>query len=230
MDHDALARRFVQERFPQADTAVLAGSTARGERTATSDIDLLVIGPDTLFDDARDSLAATYAFEGEVFEVFAYTPESFERWARRGLTSHRPVLLTMLLDGRPVREGSLLGPLRERWRPVRDAGPETDAHDLDVRRYIVTDLMDDLRDAVDPLERQVLAALLFEQLGQLLLLHHGQWLGTGKQLPRRMRAWDAARTERLAQPLLRGDHAAFLAAAEVELGILGGRLQAGFVR
>ncbi|WP_345752428.1 nucleotidyltransferase domain-containing protein [Microbacterium rhizophilus] len=230
MDHDAIARRFLQARFAAADTALLAGSTARGERTASSDIDLLVIGPAAMFDAGEDSRAATYAFEGEVFEVFAYTPEAFARWAERDLAAHRPLLLNMLIEGRPVRSGSLLEPLRARWRAVRDAGPRVDPHELDLRRYIVTDVLDDLRDAADPLERHVLAALLFDRLGQLLLLRHGRWIATGKHLPRGLRAWDPDRTARLADPLLAGDHTAFAVAAAAELELLGGRLQADFVR
>jgi hypothetical protein len=49
----------------------------RGTRTATRDIDLLPIG-DELFNDNRSDLAATYEFENEVFEAFAYTHDGFE--------------------------------------------------------------------------------------------------------------------------------------------------------
>ncbi|MBF0815891.1 nucleotidyltransferase domain-containing protein [Microbacterium paludicola] len=230
MDHAEIARRFVEREYPQAEAVVLAGSTARGERTPTSDVDLLVIGPAEMFGPGEDSRAATYAFGGEVFEVFAYTPDAFTRWVERGLADHRPLLLNMLIDGLPVRAGALLESLRARWAPVRDAGPQVDPHELEVRRYIVTDVLDDLRDATDSLERHVLAALLFERLGQLLLLDAGRWLATGKHLPRCLRAWDPDRTARLADPLLEGDDAAFLAAAEAELEALGGRLQAGFTR
>ncbi|WP_127818722.1 hypothetical protein [Microbacterium sp. CPCC 204701] len=45
--------------------------------TATSDVDLLVIG-DRVFNEDRSSLAATYEADGEVFEVFAYTLTGFE--------------------------------------------------------------------------------------------------------------------------------------------------------
>ncbi|WP_203135800.1 nucleotidyltransferase domain-containing protein [Microbacterium sp. JZ31] len=230
MDHDALARRFVEDRFPAAEAAVLAGSTARGERTATSDVDLLVLGPAQMFDADEDSLAATLAFEGEAFEVFAHTAGAFERWVEKDLARHRPLLLNMLFEGRPVRAGALLDRLRDRWSPVRDAGPRVEPHELDMRRYIVTDVVDDLRDATDPLERRVLAATLFERLGELLLVSHGEWIATGKHLPRRLRAWDPVRTERLSAPLLADDHAGLVAAAEVELEALGGRLQADFTR
>ncbi|WP_226532765.1 hypothetical protein [Microbacterium paraoxydans] len=115
MDHAELAERFVAETYPRARIAIVAGSTAREERTATSDTDLLLIG-DPLFDDPMQaSEAATYEFEGEIFEVFAYTPEGFASWADRGIETHRPVIVHMLVEGIPIRDDGSLDELRARW-------------------------------------------------------------------------------------------------------------------
>lgn len=113
-----LAERFVASRFPAASVAIVAGSTASGTRTATSDIDLLLIGDDMLAANAA-SLAATFAFDGEILEVFAYTPSGFERWAQRGLDEYRPVLLDMLIEGIPFRGGSDLSELRDKAPGLR---------------------------------------------------------------------------------------------------------------
>lgn len=64
----------------------------RVTRTATSDSDLLVIG-DRIFTGQRTSFAASYQFEGELFEVFAHTPAGFEQWGERGLSVFRPVIV-----------------------------------------------------------------------------------------------------------------------------------------
>jgi predicted nucleotidyltransferase len=89
--------RFVDTRFPEAAAVVVGGSAASHNRTATSDIDLLIIGPDQMFEQGRDSLAAMYQFDGELFEVFAYTRDGFDRWAEHGLTDFNPVLQSILL-------------------------------------------------------------------------------------------------------------------------------------
>ena len=60
MDHLAAARGFVDRAFPLASTAIVAGSTARGTRTPTSDVDLLLLGPSAMLPPGQDSLAATY--------------------------------------------------------------------------------------------------------------------------------------------------------------------------
>jgi hypothetical protein len=107
---------------------------------------------------------------------------------------------------------------------VLAAGPIVDAHALDLRRYIITDQLDDLRDAQDPLERQVIAGLLFERVAELMLLAERRWIGAGKYLPRRLRELSVERTDALAQPVLDRDFETFAARVEHELDL------AGFVR
>lgn len=99
-----------------------------------------------------------------------------------------------------------------------------------MRRYVVTDILDDLADATDPLEAHVLMHTLFLEISELVLLANGRWIGAGKHLPRRLRDWDPERAAALADPYLTGDRPAFLAAASRELEAAGGRLQAGHVR
>lgn len=230
MDPLALAERFIDARYPDASVAIVAGSTARGERTATSDIDLLLIGQHLFPSEAQISEASTHQFEGEIFEVFAYTPAGFTEWAERGIRQHRPVTVHMLVEGTPIRDDGTLAALRQRWRQVLDAGPALSAHESAFRRYVITDLLDDLRDATDPLERRVVASALFERTAELILLGEHRWVATGKWLPRRLRALDSERADLLSGPLLDDDYGAFAARVDAELGCAGGRVQSGFVR
>lgn len=229
MDFVGLAERFVATHFPNASLAIIGGSTATGTRTATSDIDLLVIG-DRIFTDQRTSLAASYDFDGELFEVFAYTPAGFEEWGERGLSEFRPVIVDMLVSGTPVRDDSTQKAMRARWAIAYAAGPTVSDHQLAMRRYVITDLIDDLTDATDPVERHVIALTLYERLAELILLRNGRWIGAGKNLPRRLRDLDEERAAALGSPLVGGDYASFKELAARELEALGGRVDAGFVR
>jgi Nucleotidyltransferase domain len=234
MDHLALAERFIAAHFPAATSVILAGSTARGTRTPSSDLDLLVIG-ESLFADVPaatgiSSHAATYGFEGEAVEVFAYTPSGFEEWARRGVAQHRPVIVHMLVEGLTLRAGPELPSLRERWASVLDAGPTVSEAESATRRYVITDLLDDYRDVRDPLERHQLAAALFDRTAELILLTNGRWIASGKWLPRRLRDFDPQRARLLSAPLLAGDHTSFAAQIEHELDIAGGRIHEGYER
>lgn len=229
MDYVELTKRFIEERFPGAEVAVIGGSTARGTRTTTSDIDLLLIG-DEVFADGASSLAGAWEHDGEVFEVFAYTHDTYTEWARRGISQYRPVIVDLLLDGQEVRGGDALARLREEWGAKLAEGPPITDHELAMRRYAVTDLIDDLRDAADPLEQYVVAWDLFEKVADLMLLTDKHWIGTGKYLARRLRELSVSRTEHLTSPLLHGNLIAFADRAEQELMRAGGRVHAGFVR
>lgn len=228
--YEDLVGSLVARRFPGATTVIVAGSTARGERTPTSDVDLLLLGPDGFLEGGADSLAATYAHEGEAIEVFAYTPEGFERWAQRGIDDWRPVIVRMLLEGRALVADDALDAMRERWATTYDVGPQPAAAELDLLRYTVTDLLDDLADATDDLERRVVADALLRQVASLALVANHRWIGTGKHLARELRRWDAARAARLTEPYVVGDLVAFHAAASAELDAAGGRLHTGFTR
>lgn len=231
VQHAVIAERFIAATYPRATIALIAGSTARGERTTTSDVDLLLIG-ESLFDGSEQtSEAATHAFEGEIFEVFAYTPTGFTEWAERGVAQHRPVIVHMLLEGIPVREGDGLDGLRRHWGSVLDRGPSLSDEESAFRRYVITDVLDDLRDVTDPLERRVLASVVFEKVAELMLLNERRWIGSGKWLPRRLRALSRERSAKLSgPPLLAEDYATFIDRVEAELTRAGGPVQAGFVR
>lgn len=230
VDNFAVAERFVAARYPGADVAIVAGSTARRERTPTSDIDLLLLG-DGLFDaEDQTSEASTHEFEGEIFEVFAYTPAGFDEWADRGVAQHRPVTVHMLVEGTAIRDDGRLAALRRRWQTVLDRGPALSAQESAFRRYVITDVLDDLRDAADPLEQHIEAFILFERIAELMLLREGRWIATGKWLPRRLRNLSNERAELLSTPLLDRDYATFAARVEDELDRAGGRVQSGFVR
>ncbi|QCR18811.1 nucleotidyltransferase domain-containing protein [Agrococcus sp. SGAir0287] len=228
--YEDLIHRFVEQRFPGATSVIVAGSTVRGERTATSDVDLLLLGPEGFLADGADSLAATYAHEGETIEVFAYARHGFERWARRGVEDRRPVIVRMLLEGRALVGDRDLDDLRERWAEVSERGPQPTRAEVDALRYAVTDLLDDLQDASDELERRVIADALLRQVAALVLVTSHRWIATGKHLARELRHWDPERAARLTDPYVAGDLAAFHAAASTELDAAGGRLSTGFVR
>ncbi|CAH0126644.1 hypothetical protein SRABI76_00177 [Microbacterium oxydans] len=239
MEYRQVVERFIEAHFPAAAIAVVAGSTARGNRTRTSDIDLLLIGADVFtgsrfgegpLGEDRQALAGGFEFEDEFFEVFAYTPQGYEEWAGRGLAQFRPVIVHMLVEGVEVRGGDALAALRMQWARALSAGPAVDPHELDLRRYVITDQLDDLRDSRDPLERQVVAGLLFERIAELMLLTERRWIGAGKYLPRRLRELSVDRAEALAQPLLDRDFETFATRVEQELDRAGGRVQSGFVR
>ena len=225
-----VALRFCDHDYPGATTVILAGSASTGRRTATSDIDILLIAPAHPFGDGVGSEARVVHREGERIDVFAYTVDGFRDWAERDFASLRPVLPYMLTEGSPLRTGPEFVELR-RWSAERLAlGPRLSDHQLEVRRYAVTDLIDDLTDAGDPLTTAAIRSDLFRSLAELAILRSNAWLGSGKWLARRLRVADGPSADALAAFAREPDTARAAAIASRLLSELGGRGDGDFVR
>jgi predicted nucleotidyltransferase len=68
----------VQSRFPNALGGVLAGSTARGEVTASSDLDLVVLLPGP-----PAPMRRTERVDGRLVEFFVHSEDSFHAFVER---------------------------------------------------------------------------------------------------------------------------------------------------
>lgn len=225
------ARALLTERFPDALGGFLGGSTARGEGTATSDLDVVVV-----LDPPAGCHAESLTWGSWPVELFVHTPESaraFMEWDREGGSGTMAFMCArgvVLLD----RDGTAAR-LRDSAERILAAGPPavTDAA-RDHRRYSVTDLRDDLLGARDEDELLAVAAALLAGAGELLLVERGHWRGGGKWLPRRLREADPDLAALLLggyRDLVRGGpREAFAAAVDVVLHACGGPLWSGFRR
>ncbi|MEU8616455.1 nucleotidyltransferase domain-containing protein [Streptomyces sp. NPDC048623] len=222
------ARELLRDRFPAARAAFLAGSVLTHRRTPTSDLDIVVLldGPPA---PSRENL--TYG--GWPVELFVQTEADWHGFADRETAQRSSPLLAMCADGRLLVDADGLGAslqaeARRRWA----AGPPPLSDgERDYLRYILTDLLDDLRGCPDPVERVHLVAHLLQRASELVLLTGGHWLGAGKWLSRRLSAAapDLHRTltDGAAQAIT-GDPGPFTTAVTEALGRAGGPLWDGY--
>ncbi|MET9905074.1 nucleotidyltransferase domain-containing protein [Streptomyces sp. NPDC006446] len=229
MDDPVLtARQLVRDRFPAARACFLAGSVLTHRRTSTSDLDIVVLldGPPA---PNRESLV----YRGWPVELFVQTEAVWRDFADRETAKRRSPLLAMCSEGMLLvdRDGlgaSLKAEARMRWA----AGPPPlSDRERDYQRYILTDLLDDLRGCTDPAEQVHLVAHMLQRASELALLIGGQWLGGGKWLSRRLAAADPrlhrALTEAAAQAIA-GDTSVFAAVVAEVLDRAGGPLWDGY--
>ncbi|MGR4880702.1 hypothetical protein ACIPUC_15025 [Streptomyces sp. LARHCF249] len=112
--------------------------------------------------------------------------------------------------------------------------PALEPETVDTKRYGLTDALDDLADAGDPIERLAVAGYVVNAAADLLCDHHHAWIGGGKWLPRRLLEADPQR----GAALLAGHHhlcgsgepAALISAASKVLDLVGGPLREGYRR
>ncbi|MBL1109359.1 nucleotidyltransferase domain-containing protein [Streptomyces sp. 5-8] len=233
MDHVEVARELVRKRFPQARAAFLAGSVLTDRRTATSDLDIVILltGPPA---PCRESLV----HRGWPVELFVQTEPDWRAFVERETAARRSPLLAMCAEGMLLADVDGLGAALQREARARlTAGPpQASAVELDDRRYALTDALEDLRGCTDPAERVYLVADLLQRVSELALLAGGHWLGGGKWLSRRLATADPGLHGRLtagAVAAVSNDAdgpGRFAATVEEVLDRVGGPLWAGYTR
>ncbi|MET9882118.1 nucleotidyltransferase domain-containing protein [Streptomyces sp. NPDC006430] len=225
------ARRLVRDRFPDALAVILAGSTALGRATASSDLDLAV-----LVEDGGETCRETIRFEGRVVELFVHTRAGLEDLFAADAAARRAVLQSMYATGLVLldREGEAVRARALAEADLRNGPPALEPEIVETKRYGLTDALDDLGDAVDPAERLAVAGFVLTTAADLLFDHHRVWAGGGKWLPRRLREADGVRGAALLEGHLRlcgsGNPAALIEAASQVLDLVGGPLREGYRR
>jgi len=225
------ARSLVRERFPGAVQAWLAGSVATGQATTTSDLDVTVLLSEG--EVRRESLT----YDGWPVELFVHTAGSVAHFVAKDLARRRPTMARLVATGVPLL-GDGGADVRRYCQGVLDDGPPpVTADDLELRRYGLTDLLDDLAGAAHDEEATAIAAEVWRETAELALASAGGWGGTGKWLVRELRALDERRGTHLTAALdlglhraLAGERSSLTAVADEVLAPLGGRLWAGFRR
>jgi hypothetical protein len=227
---DMLSREILDARFPDAVGGLIAGSTARGDDTPSSDLDLIV-----LLSGRPAPMRSTERAQGRLVEFFVHTEESFVAFIDRERRLRRSPLLHMCAHGLIVRDDDgRLARLQDIAHDRSATGPsELTDDELEDRRYRLTALLDDLADETNPVDRAALAAAVFTDVADLALVSRGHWSGTGRWLTRRLREIDPDLSENLVtglQAAVQGDVSALKNCGDAELKRIGGPLDSGYER
>jgi hypothetical protein len=221
------ARQLVAEQYPDARAAWLGGSVVRGEASPTSDLDITVLlsGPPA-------PMRRSLEYGGWPVELFVHTEDSLEYFRDKDQQRRQPTMMRLVgesivlldTDGSGARlQKDCLDEIAAGPRPLTTA-------ELDLLRYTVTNLVDDLADATTGDVRTAVASVLWQDAARLLLTGSRHWSGTGKGLLRELTAYDEAHGTDHARALVAGvrDTAALVEEVDSILDQYGGRLFDGF--
>ena len=225
------ARRVFAERYAEARVLFLAGSVIRGEATETSDLDVVVV-----YERLAHAWRESFSCGGWPVEAFVHDPETWEHFVeidrRRGV----PALLRMVIEGVEVPQASeFSAALKRRAVEVYEAGPERwDEDEMRLRRYRLTDWVDDIRHPRAAEELVATGAYLYQDVAEFFLRSRGLWAAHSKTIPRRLREVDAEFAERFRRAFealfAERRQAPAIALVEEMLGPHGGLLFDGFKR
>jgi predicted nucleotidyltransferase len=230
MDAIDAARAVVEEQHPDARAALLGGSVVTGRRTATSDLDIVV-----LLHGAPAPYRASVRHGDWPVELFVHSEASWHAYVEREVRKRRSPLLWMCADGLLLFDTDGVGArLAAEAGKLAAAGPPiVSATEIDDRRYAITDLLDDLSGSTDQGERLFISTELARRTGALALAIDGSWGGGGKWLARRLESTAPGLSIRLhhaVREVLEGQVEPLVGLVDEVLGRAGGRLWEGYKR
>lgn len=183
-----VANAIRSDRYQDASAVLAAGSIVRGEGTASSDLDLVVVYA-TLPCAYRES----FRFDGYPVEAFVHDRETLEYFFFEvDRPSGVPTLPRMVVEGVEIPAANDMShALKQLAAALIAAGPpRLDTQTERRMRYFVSDLIDDLRAPRSRDELVATGSRLYEQLADYHLRRQGLWSAKGKAVPRVLRQID----------------------------------------
>jgi hypothetical protein len=187
------ARGVWRERYAGARVMFLGGSVMRGEATPASDLDVVVV-----YEKLPNAYREAFVHAGWPVEAFVHDAETLARFFERDRMRGMPILIGMVHEGLEVPEAcEFSAALKRRAAELIEAGPPAwDEDELTLRRYRLTDWVDDLRFPRSHEELFATGAALYSDAADFYFRTRGLWSAHSKTIPRRLRAADAAFAEK----------------------------------
>jgi hypothetical protein len=224
------AHTVVQEHHPDARAAFLGGSVITDRRTATSDLDIVV-----LLHGAPAPYRLSVHEHGWPAELLVHTEESWHAFVNREVLTRRSPLMWICANGTLLFDHDGIGARLSTHAKslAADGPPPVPANDIEDRRYALTDLLDDLAGCTHPGERLFICTELATRTAELALALANTWTGGGKWLARRLDATApelSARLHNAVRQALHDQIAPLVTTIDEVLDQAGGRLWAGYHR
>jgi len=184
----SLITRLHRDKYPDADVIFLAGSVIRGEGTKTSDLDIVVVY-EALPNAYRDS----YFYGGWPVEAFVNDPQTFQYFIQKvDAQTGVPTIAAMVSEGVEVPAATALSHrLKDMANDYLRARPSRwSAKEIDSSRYIISNLIEDLREPRSQSEMYAIATQLYSAISNHYFRSKGMWSAKGKTIPRRLHRID----------------------------------------
>lgn len=178
-----ITNEVLQTKYPSAEFAFLAGSIIRGEGTAFSDLDIVVV-----FESLPNAFRESFYFRKFPVETFVHTPETLNYFM---FDLDRPSsvasLARMISEGIEIPKKSELSEKLKRLANECLANPPKISEDEKRNmRCHITDLIDDIRAPRSKEEMTASATVLYTLLADFYFRTNGFWSAKSKSIPRNL--------------------------------------------
>lgn len=237
MDRDlieslSVAGEIRNQMFPSASAFLLAGSVVRGEATASSDLDLVVV-----FQRVERAKRQSFAFANWPVEAFIHDIQTLEYFFREvDRPSGVPSLPNMVNEGIEIPSETECGHLvKDLAKRVLQAGPPPwGQQERDDSRYAISELVEDIRSPRNSFEIRPIISDLYRAVANHYCRSQNQWSAKGKSIPGRLMNLDPEFhrrfTEAFEAAFSKNDTTAVIQLSEYALEPDGGFLHDGYCR
>jgi hypothetical protein len=229
MDAVSAARAFVDRHFDGCEAALLGGSTARGDATPTSDLDIVVIS-----EIHGAPYRESFRENGWPIEAFVHDRGSLKARFDSDVARRRPSLPRMCRDGIVLRDpAAIAAALKAEGSALMALGPGPLGEEEQTEiRYFLTDALDDFLGSPDPAIDFILAANILQDAANLILGVNRRWQGKGKWVEKALREYDPALADSFAAAIAEFEatksKTPVVTFVDLALDAAGGRLWEGF--
>lgn len=178
-----ITKEILRAKYASAEFAFLAGSIVRGEATAFSDLDIVVI-----YKELPNAFRECFYFREFPVETFVHTPETLNYFYASDAKTFVPSLAAMVVEGIEVPSKTDLSILLKRSASeFLSNPPKISAEEIRDFRGWLTDLIDDIRAPRSKEELTASATTLYAALAEFYLRTNGAWAAKSKSIPRALR-------------------------------------------
>ncbi|HEX7405679.1 MAG TPA: hypothetical protein VF307_07130 [Candidatus Nanopelagicaceae bacterium] len=190
------AQAIVSDRYPNAVAAFLTGNAMTEPRESISTLDIIIIlrgGPAPFRETMHEY--------GWLAELYVHTPASIDYFSKLEAKGYRATTERMIVDGYIFLsvDGEAERIQTAAAKYLEGGPPQPSDDEINNRRSLLTDQLDDLQAASNQTELLYIVGQLVIGVSELALLSKRHWLATGKWLPRHLNVSDPKLSTRLVQ-------------------------------
>jgi predicted nucleotidyltransferase len=182
-----ITNEILRTKYPTAKFAFLAGSIVRGEGTAFSDLDIVII-----YEELPNAFRESFYFQDFPVETFVHTPETLNYFLEADSKSAAPSLAMMVAEGIEVpAKNDLSKKLKLLANDCLNNPPKISDEEIRNFRCWITDLIDDIREPRSKEELTASGTMLYGAIADFYLRTNGVWSAKSKTIPRKLRKLNA---------------------------------------
>jgi predicted nucleotidyltransferase len=184
MRHEPLPtiQKLVKEHYPDAKGVFWAGSVAQGQGTSSSDLDLVIV-----FKSLPQAYRKAFVYDGWPIDAFIHDLDTLRYFCGKLEASDgKPALIHMILTGQEILEpNEFSAQAKNIAKEALSNGPDSWTQaEIDKERFLITDILDDIKSPNNKEEQINSAVHLFEPLLQFYFRASTKWTASGKSLMR----------------------------------------------